>query len=173
MGMDAKTLARMVALTVAPLLAAAGCAGFATSTNPPPPVPRSATPGSVVSHPPPSATPAAIRLVDEDSADLHLWVSNQSFEDDRVTVVVSIDGTRLVDQPFDVQSQHNWILFPIKLPPGSHEVTATSPTGAETHQRLTVPEQGRRYAVLSYWTEPGRDNRQLSWLVQSHPVAFQ
>ncbi|MEU5783866.1 hypothetical protein [Micromonospora lupini] len=127
----------------------------------------------MVSHPPPSATPAAIRLVDEDLADLHLWVSNQSFDDDRVTVTVSIDGTRLVDQPFDVRGQHNWILFPIKLPPGSHEVTATSQTGAETHQRFTMPERGRRYAVIDYWTDPGRGGRHLNWLVKSHPVAFQ
>ncbi|MCX5067176.1 hypothetical protein OOJ91_15135 [Micromonospora lupini] len=172
--MDAKTLARTAALAVATLLAAVGCGGFARSTNPPPPPARgSGTAGPVESRPPTGATPAAIRLVDEDVADLHLWVSNQSFEDDRVTVTVSIDGTRLVDQPFDVQGQHNWILFPVKLPPGSHEVTATSQTGAATHERFTVPEKGRRYAVLGYWSDPGRNDRHLSWLVRSRPVAFQ
>lgn len=171
-GMDAKTLARTAALAGATLLA--GCGGFARSTNqPPPPARGSATATPVASYPPPVETPAAIRLVDEDLADLHLWVSNQSFEDDRVTVTVSIDGTRLVDQPFDVQGQHNWVLFPVKLPAGSHEVTATSQTGAETHQRLTMPEKGRRYAVIGYWRDPGRDGPHLDWLVRSHPIGFQ
>ncbi|MFG1653571.1 hypothetical protein ACGFIE_26920 [Micromonospora sp. NPDC049275] len=152
------------------LLAAAGCV---ESSNPPPPAARgSETATPVVSHLPPSAGSAAIRLVDEDLADLHLLVSNQSFEDDRVTVTVSIDGTRLVDQPFDVIAQHNWILFPIKLAPGSHELTATSQTGAEMHQRFTMPEKGRRYAAVDYWRDRGQDNRHLSWYFQSHPIVF-
>jgi hypothetical protein len=72
-----------------------------------------------------------VRLSGERDADLHLWVSNQSFIDDPVVLAVSIDGVELIKQPFDVEGQHNWILLPVQAPPGRHTMRALSSTGAE------------------------------------------
>jgi hypothetical protein len=91
----------------------------------------------------------------EQDANLHLWVSNQSFEDASVVLKVSIDGLDLVAQPFEVQSQHNWVLFPITAPPGDHLLVVVSDTGAELWETFTLPEEGRRYSVVDYWYYPG------------------
>ena len=122
----------------------------------------------------PSPTPAAdIRVVEEDEADLLLWVSNQSFEDDPVEVTIAIDGVAVVSEPFEVEGQHSWILFPITAPPGNRVLTATSDTGATLEQRFTLPEQGLRHAVVDYWYYPDdQAGRHFSWLIQKRPVGF-
>ena len=112
---------------------------------------------------------SAVRLVAGEQADLHLWVSNQSFAEPTVVVTVTIDGIEIVSQRFDVKSQHNWILFPVKAPPGPHTLEARSDTGVSMRQQLTLPEQERRYAVVNYWTDP---ERAFSWHIQSTPVGF-
>jgi hypothetical protein len=115
---------------------------------------------------------AAIRIVAEQDADLHLWVSNQSFEDDPVGVRVTVDGVEVVRRPFAVEGQHNWILFPIEAPPGNHVVHAVSDTGAELRESFTLPEEGRRYAVVDYWYYPGDGDRQFTWRLQATPIGF-
>ncbi len=112
---------------------------------------------------------SAVRLVAEEQADLHLWVSNQSFDDPSVVVTITIDGVEIVSQRFEVESQHNWILFPVKAPPGPHTLEARSDTGVSMREQLTLPEQERRYAVVNYWTDP---DRAFSWHIQSTPVGF-
>ena len=123
--------------------------------------------------PSPSTPAAEIRVVEEDEADLQLWVSNQSFEDDPVEVTIAIDGVEVVSEPFEVEGQHSWILFPVMAPPGEHVLTATSDTGATLEQRFTLPEQGLRYAVVDYWFYPNeKAGRHFSWLIQKRPVGF-
>ena len=95
----------------------------------------------------PSSALSTIRIVAEQDADLHLWMSNQSFEDASVVLKVSIDGIDVVAQPFDVRSQHNWVLFPITAPPGDHVLVVVSDTGAELRENFTLPEEGRQYAA--------------------------
>lgn len=130
----------------------------------------------VTSGPGPSASPtpaAEIRVVDQDEADLLLWVSNQSFEDDPVEVTIAIDGVEVISEPFEVEGQHNWLLFPITAPPGKHVLTAGSDTGAALEQRFTLPEQGLRHAVVEYWYYPDdTEGRHFSWLIQQRPVGF-
>lgn len=91
-------------------------------------------------------------MVDEDEANLHLYVSTESFHEPRVPVSVSIDGVVLVDEPFDVEGQHNWQAFPIAVGAGTHEVVVTGPNGATTTQQLVVPQRGDLWAVTNYWT---------------------
>ncbi len=123
--------------------------------------------------PSPSTPAAEIRVVEEDEADLQLWVSNQSFEDDPVEVTIAIDGVEVVSEPFDVEGQHTWVLFPIMAPPGNHVLTATSDTGATLEQRFMLPEQGLRYAVVEYWYyTDDKAGRHFSWLIQKRPVGF-
>lgn len=99
-------------------------------------------------------------------------MSNQSFKDDPVVLTVSIDGTVVVAQPFELKGQHNWILFPIKAPPGLHVLHMVSETGVEMEKRFTLPETGRRYAVIDYWNSPEAGDRHISWLIQATPIGF-
>ncbi len=44
-------------------------------------------------------------------ADLVLYVSNQSFDDEKVGLRVAVDGVTVVDGEFHVEDQHNWFSF--------------------------------------------------------------
>lgn len=113
---------------------------------------------------------SVVRLVDPDDADLLLWVSNQSFDDETVTMAIEVDGVTVVDDEFAVEGQHNWIQFPLALPPGEHEITAESDTGATLVERFGVPRDQRRHAVIDHWGEQG--SAELTWRVQRRPLAF-
>lgn len=118
----------------------------------------------------PPPTTGAIRLVDAKDADLHLYVSNQSFDDPDVRITVRVDGVLVVDDDFAVEGQHTWVSFPLAVPPGAHRVTATSDTGVELEQSVRVPRGEDRYAVVEHWTEAGEHD--LTWLVQREPIGF-
>lgn len=113
-----------------------------------------------------------VALVTHDRADLHLWISNQSFADDPVDVTVSIDGSEIIAQPFAVEGQHNWVLFPLALPPGPHVLEVTSGTGATLQEEFTLPEEGRRHAVLDYWDETEDGGPLFTWQIQIDPIGF-
>ena len=85
---------------------------------------------------------------------------------------ITIDGVAVVTRAFEVKSQHNWILFPIEAPPGRHVVHAVSDTGTEMTESFTLPEEGRRYAVVDYWYYPGGGDRHFTWRLQSTPIGF-
>ena len=132
------SLRRRCAVSLALLAAIAGCTG--ESSEPP--------------TEPPTGNGVVSLVDDAEQADLLLYVSNQSFEDEVVGITVAIDGVVVVDQDFDVEGQHNWVEFPIALPAGEHTVTATSGTGAEGSQELTLPEGEQRWVVVDYWYYP-------------------
>jgi len=121
-------------------------------------------------HPEVTAADAAVRLVVEDQADLVLFASNQSFDDEKVRLTIAVDGVTVVDGDFHVEGQHNWISFPLSLSPGGHEVTAESDSGATLRESFQVPRDKTRYAVIDYWTQD--DSADLTWLFQRQPVAF-
>lgn len=150
----------------------AGC-GDETVTDPGPEAggPSASGPSSGPSSGPLSDPPADVRVVGEDEARLQLFVSNQSFVDDPVRITVSIDGIEVVDQEFVVEGQHTWVSFPLALPPGRHELVATSGTGARLTEQLRTGER-RRYAVINYWNYQDEDGRFLDWRIQDEPVAF-
>jgi len=91
-----------------------------------------------------------------DAAALVLYVSNQSFDHDVVRIEVSVDDVLVVDADFAVEGQHNWVRFPLELPPGEHEITATSGTDVSMTGSVVVPAGERRWAVLNYWYYPDR-----------------
>ncbi|MBE7323511.1 hypothetical protein IEQ44_02435 [Nocardioides sp. Y6] len=113
---------------------------------------------------------SAVRLVEEEDADLVLWVSNQSFDDETVTLVVEVDGVTVVDGDFAVEGQHNWIKFPLAMPAGEHEITAESDTGATLTETFRVPGDAPRYAVIDHWGESG--SAELTWLFRRQEIAF-
>lgn len=61
-----------------------------------------------------------------------LWVSNQSFQDDTVSVTITVDGRQAVADEFEVEDQHNWVGFYLgALAPGEHHLAARSDTGVD------------------------------------------
>jgi len=59
-----------------------------------------------------TASDSEVHLVGPDDADLLLYVSNQSFEDENVRLKLDVDGVTVVDGEFRVEGQHHWIRFP-------------------------------------------------------------
>ncbi|MGC4839294.1 hypothetical protein ACLQ3D_32795 [Micromonospora vinacea] len=162
--MDRNAFPRAAALSVTALLAVVGCAGPNAASAPP-------STGAASNPPVPSSAAPAVRLVEEHQADLHLWVSNQSFTDDPVVLSISIDGAEIVDQGFAVEGQHNFVLFPVRVPPGRHVVRVVSGTGVDVQETFTMPGGGRQYAAIGYVNSDGRD-RSVDWFIQSTPIAF-
>jgi len=121
-------------------------------------------------HPEVTAADAVVELVGEADADLFLYVSNQSFDDEEVQLTVTVDGVTVVDGDFHVEGQHNWISFPLSLPSGGHEITAESDSGATLRESFQVPGDKTRYAVIDYWGED--DSADLTWQFQRQPMAF-
>lgn len=148
-------LAPALALALAPW-ALVGC-GEAQGVDPTP-------------HPEVTAADADVKLVEKELADLVLYASNQSFDDEKVRLTVAVDGVTVVDGDFHVEDQHNWISFPLSLSPGVHEVTAKSDSGAALSESFRVPGDKTRYAVIDHWGED--DSADLSWLFQRQPMAF-
>ena len=134
----------------------AGC-GAARGTDPAP-------------HSDVTATDAEVRLVERAEADLVLYVSNQSFDDEEVGLLVVVDGVTVVDGDFHVEDQHNWISFPLDLSPGAHEITAESDSGATLSESFEVPGDQPRFAIVDHWGEG--DSADLTWSFHRKPVAF-
>ena len=114
--------------------------------------------------PPPTADPASANVV--------LWVSNQSFVDESVRITVTIDGRTVIDQDFAVEGQHNWIKFPLTADPGPHDLAVTSDTGARLVNWLVVPEAGLRYGLINYWRDVDEDRRHFDFQSSDRPFAF-
>ncbi len=121
-------------------------------------------------HPEVTAADAAVRLVSEAEADLILFVSNQSFDDEEVRLTVMIDAVTVVDGDFHVEGQHNWVSFPLTLSSGGHEITAESDSGATLRESFQVRRGKTRYALIDHWTEDG--SADLTWQSQWQPMAF-
>jgi hypothetical protein len=121
-------------------------------------------------HPEVTAAQSEVRLVDEGQADLMLFVSNQSFDEEQVRLTVAVDGVPVVDGDFHVEGQHNWVGFPLSLSPGVHQITAESDTGATLSESFRVPGNKPRYAVIDHRGDD--DSAELSWLFQRQPIGF-
>lgn len=101
-----------------------------------------------------------------------LYVSNQSFEDPRVGITISIDGVVVVDQDFDVEGQHNWVSFEPDIAPGDHTLHAVSSTGAQLTTTFMTPDGEPRWAVVDYWFHPDDDPRKFTFQISDKPIGF-
>lgn len=101
-----------------------------------------------------------------------LYVSNQSYDDPDIEVLVTIDGQVVVEDRFPVGNQHNWVPHLLYLSPGEHRLRAESSTGAILEGTFeTLPGQPR-WAVLNYWTDLGEESRRFELVTYDEPVAF-
>ena len=109
-----------------------------------------------------------------------MLVSNQSFADDPVGMIIRIGGDVVVDEEFSVKAQDNWIAFDLRVAPGEHELTMRSSTGVEAVAALSIPAGGHRWASVAYWYNPsdrdrarsGHTPRSFSVTVDDEPIAL-
>lgn len=122
-----------------------------------------------------SAPTAAGVTQDEIAAgEVRLWVSNQSFDEDPAAITIRIDGQVVVNGPFAVGSQHNWMSFDIQgLSSGVHELVAESDSGTRTNGSFTLPDGESRWLVADYWYDTnGPENHYFILSESDEPVYF-
>jgi hypothetical protein len=133
------------------VLVVAGCGG------------GSKKPASVPEGPPP--------LERVESGNVILYVSNQSFERDKVDIRILIDGRPAVDEDFAVGNEHNWVEFRFSLEDGEHVLRAHSRDGeALLEERFEVA--GKRWAVVDYWCCSDESEPKFTFSVSAKPIAF-
>jgi hypothetical protein len=121
----------------------------------------------------PEAPTGEPRRVVERDANLHLWLSNQSFDDPEVGLTVEIDGKEMLDEQLAVEGQHNFVDFHFAVPAGEHRVVVTSDTGARVERTVRVPERGDRWAAALFLTgEKDGAPDSIDWMFQDHPIAW-
>jgi hypothetical protein len=119
--------------------------------------------------PDPAGPPAAQCTT---GCDLHLYVSNQSFDDPTADLLVRVDGAVLFDGEARVEGQHTWVLREMDLAPGTHRIDALErDTGAEATRSFVLPPGEERWAVVDYWGAKG-DGSAFTLSVHEEPVAF-
>lgn len=107
---------------------------------------------------------------------LVLYVSNQSFDLDPVDIAIELDGARVVGQSFEVESQHNWERFVLRVAPGDHTLRAHSVKGDATlTKRFTVED--KHWAVVDFWYSDGKSgtptDSMFTFSISDRPVGFQ
>lgn len=114
-----------------------------------------------------------IRVVDHESCDLLLMVSNQSYLDDPVALTVVIDGLDVLSQPFEVRNQHHFVRFPLRVGAGTHQLKVSSNTGVVLEVQFTLPGTGeRQHAAIAYYNYADEDGRLIDWNIQSTPIGI-
>jgi hypothetical protein len=88
---------------------------------------------------------------------VHVYTSNQSFDDPTADILVTIDGETVFDGAAKVESQHNWMLREASVPPGDHTIIALErETGARDTRAFVVPAGKERWVVVDYWNPMGK-----------------
>lgn len=150
------------------LLAASGCGGSSSDGRD--------APADVGAAADPDALREPQKLADvpgPDSATLHLYVSNQSFDISPVDIDVWLEGTHVVAGGFDVEGQHNWILFDVAVPAGTRTLHAEGLGGSVSiDEAVAIPAE--RWGVLDFWYYPGDPTHPMfTWHLSERPVGFQ
>jgi hypothetical protein len=136
------------------------------ATPNPSPTPSTPTPPDVSAAPGPdeNAAPA--------TSPVTLYISNQSFDDPSVTMTVTIDGTVVADQEFNVEGQHNWITFDLDLPAGDHSLVAVSDTATELTAEFSTALDQPRWAVIDYWWYSAEGAANFTFDISDKPIGF-
>lgn len=108
-----------------------------------------------------------------DGVTLHLYVSNQSFDISPIDIDVWLEGTHVVAGGFEVEGQHNWILFDLAVPAGTRALHAEGLGGSVViDEAVAIPEE--RWGVLDFWYYPGDPTHPMfTWSLSAVPVGFQ
>jgi hypothetical protein len=119
------------------------------------------------------AGPTASGPPSVEDPNLHVHVSNQSFEQPTADLLVTVDGLVLFDGEAEVEQQHNWMLREAAVASGSHVLEALERgTGTKGSKAFTVPPGEHRWVVVDYWTGDGGERPHFTISVHDEPVAF-
>ncbi|MBA2543122.1 MAG: hypothetical protein H0V17_26005 [Deltaproteobacteria bacterium] len=80
-----------------------------------------------------------------------LFVSNQSFEIDRVGIQVDFEGELAVTGDFDVEGQHSWHEFTFALTPDV-DITLEARAHGDVLQATVKVDDAHDYAVINFWS---------------------
>jgi hypothetical protein len=116
-----------------------------------------------------SPAPPTEQTSAEPSLPLHLYVSNQSFDPREVDITVWIDDKEVINQEFDVQGQHNWILFDLSLREGPHLLRAEA-KGQDAVLEINFELAVETWSVLEFWKDEGAAF--FTWNESDQPVGF-
>lgn len=85
---------------------------------------------------------------------LRINVSNQSSATPSVDIQVSIDDRYVIDGVFPFNSGHTQKSYEFALAKGTHIVRVVGDRGSTRYESV-IDVQGRHWAALLYWYEPG------------------
>lgn len=111
-----------------------------------------------------------LSVVDGQSCNLLLSVSNQSYLDDPVVITIEIDGVQVVSESFEVRNQHHSVRFPLQLGLGPHVVHVTTDMGVTIDERFALQEGPRSHASVSYYNYADEDGKPIDWHIQFTPM---
>jgi len=114
-------------------------------------------------------------VLEEPNANLTLYVSNQSFAKPTVDISASIDDRSILTGEFEVEQQHSWSVYSIRLTPGQHVIRAQADRGVFKLERSFVVAN-QHWAVLQFWDRPAGgsapNKHGLSFEISSEPIRF-
>jgi hypothetical protein len=101
-----------------------------------------------------------------------LWVTNQSFDDSEVVLTITIDGTQLIAEQFDVNGQHTFVECFVKAAPGQHVLSVVSDSGAQLESPFVLPKTRPRYGLITYWNHTEDGTGRLTWDLHTRRLTF-
>lgn len=103
----------------------------------------------------PAASPVA-------TTNLKIYASNQSFDDQEVRLVVTLDGEEVIDGVLVTGSQHNLFWVELPVPHGEHDVVAEV-VGRGIESSIRIDAEATPYLLYQYWgpDEDGGDSGPL------------
>lgn len=120
------------------------------------------------------AGPGTAKVANPADANVHVYVSNQSFQQPWADLLVTLDGAVLFDGKAHVAEQHNWTLTGAKATPGTHLVKAMErTTGAQKEQSFTLAAGREKWVVVDYWSgDGGTAGPEFTISLHDEPVMF-
>lgn len=110
-----------------------------------------------------SAPSASQPAVVAEKGKFTLYVSNQSFEKPTMPIAVAIDGRQVVSTDFQVGNQHQFLRFTIDLAAGPRRVVARAGDGTMVEATFTMPDDGERWGVLTFWASAAYYAPMFQW----------
>lgn len=103
---------------------------------------------------------------------VHVYVSNQSFDDPVVDLRVSIGDDVLFDGEAKVGNQHDWKLRERNMTAGTYTITALErSTATQASQEFTFAAGEQRWIVVDFWNDE-QDGARFTFLVRDEQVHF-
>ena len=91
---------------------------------------------------------------DETRANFTLYVTNQSFQNGRIQIRVTIDTQEVASGDFEVGNQHNFSRYFLRVGSGLRKVSAQAADGSRIDAVFEMPGDGQRWGFLSYRAAP-------------------